>query len=102
MDAQMKRGLLEICVLKVLEKGDSYGYQIIKDAEEYIEISESTLYPILKPLPFLLPFMWIYKWFHVLFARPQKFKHTARNVKSLDKNKLNQTVKIKEITGIED
>ena len=64
--------------------------------------SMKSLYPILKPLPFLLPFMWIYKWFHVLFARPQKFKHTARNVKSLDKNKLNQTVKIKEITGIED
>jgi len=50
MDVQLKRGLLEICVLKVLQKGDSYGYQIIKDAEKYIELSESTLYPILKRL----------------------------------------------------
>ena len=48
MDAQLKRGILEICALKVLEKGDSYGYQIIKDASPAVEISESTLYPILK------------------------------------------------------
>ncbi len=50
MDAQLKRGILEICALKVLTKGDSYGYQIIKDASEAVEISESTLYPILKRL----------------------------------------------------
>lgn len=50
MDVQMKRGLLEICVLTVLCRGDSYGYQIIKDIEPCIRISESTLYPILKRL----------------------------------------------------
>lgn len=50
MDTQLKRGLLEICVLKTLTKGDSYGYQIVKDVSEIIEISESTLYPILKRL----------------------------------------------------
>ncbi len=50
MDTQLKRGLLEVCVLKILTKGDSYGYQIVKDASEVIEISESTLYPILKRL----------------------------------------------------
>ncbi len=50
MDTQLKRGLLEICVLKILTKGDSYGYQIVKDISEVIEISESTLYPILKRL----------------------------------------------------
>ncbi len=50
MDAQLKRGLLEVCVLKILTKGDSYGYQIVKDVSEVIEISESTLYPILKRL----------------------------------------------------
>jgi len=50
MDAQLKRGLLEVCVLKVLEKGDSYGYQIIKDVSACIAISESTLYPLLKRL----------------------------------------------------
>ena len=50
MDSQLKRGLLDICVLKALEKDDSYGYQIIKDVSCVIEISESTLYPILKRL----------------------------------------------------
>jgi len=50
MDIQLKRGLLEVCVLAVLNKEDSYGYQIIKDVSSCIEISESTLYPILKRL----------------------------------------------------
>ncbi|WP_297523119.1 PadR family transcriptional regulator [uncultured Clostridium sp.] len=50
MDIQLKKGLLEFCVLRVLSKSDSYGYQIIKDISEYVEISESTLYPILKRL----------------------------------------------------
>ncbi len=50
MDAQLKRGLLETCVLKILTRGDSYGYQIVKDVSTIIKISESTLYPILKRL----------------------------------------------------
>ncbi len=50
MDVQIKRGLLEVCVLAALCKGDSYGYQIIKDIDPYISISESTLYPILRRL----------------------------------------------------
>ncbi|MBE6794889.1 MAG: PadR family transcriptional regulator [Ruminococcaceae bacterium] len=50
MDIQIKRGLLEVCVLAALSRGDSYGYQIIKDIEPYIAISESTLYPILRRL----------------------------------------------------
>lgn len=50
MDAQLKRGLLEICVLAALEEEDSYGYKIIKDVSSCIKISESTLYPILKRL----------------------------------------------------
>ncbi|MDD3171125.1 MAG: PadR family transcriptional regulator [Bacilli bacterium] len=50
MDVQLKRGLLEVCVLSVLQKEDSYGYKIVKDVSDVIEISESTLYPILKRL----------------------------------------------------
>jgi PadR family transcriptional regulator PadR len=50
VDIQLKRGLLEACVLAVLVRGDSYGYQMIKDISQCIEISESTLYPILKRL----------------------------------------------------
>lgn len=50
MDIQLKKGLLDICVLAELDRQDSYGYQIIKDISPIIEISESTLYPILKRL----------------------------------------------------
>lgn len=50
MDVQIKKGLLEACVLTVLKKKDSYGYQIIRDISSCIAISESTLYPILKRL----------------------------------------------------
>lgn len=50
MDAQLKRGVLDVCVLASMRKKDTYGYQIIKDILPYIEISESTLYPILKRL----------------------------------------------------
>ncbi len=48
MDAQLKRGLLEVCVLASACREGSYGYKMIKDMSPYIEISESTLYPILK------------------------------------------------------
>lgn len=50
MDIQLKRGLLEVCVLASISKEDSWGYQIIKDVKPYIDISESTLYPILRRL----------------------------------------------------
>ena len=50
MEVQLKRGLLDVCVLAAIKKEDSYGYQIIKDMKPYVEISESTLYPILRRL----------------------------------------------------
>lgn len=50
MDIQMKRGLLDICVLSSIKSKDSYGYKIVKDIKPYISISESTLYPILRRL----------------------------------------------------
>lgn len=50
MDVQLKRGLLDICVLASIKNEDSYGYQIIKDMKPYVDISESTLYPILRRL----------------------------------------------------
>ena len=50
MDIQMKRGLLDVCVLAAIKDEDSYGYKIIKDMKPYIELSESTLYTILKRL----------------------------------------------------
>ena len=50
MDIQLKRGMLDICVLAAIKGEDSYGYKIIKDVRPYIDISESTLYPILRRL----------------------------------------------------
>ncbi len=50
MDIQLKRGMLEVCVLAAIKNEESYGYQIIKDMKPYVSISESTLYPILRRL----------------------------------------------------
>ena len=50
MDVQLKRGLLDVCVLAAIKSEDSYGYKIIKDMKPYIALSESTLYTILKRL----------------------------------------------------
>ena len=50
MDIQLKRGLLDVCVLSAIKNEDSYGYKIIKDMKPYLELSESTLYTILKRL----------------------------------------------------
>lgn len=50
MDIQLKRGILDVCVLAAIKSEDSYGYKIIKDLKPFIELSESTLYTILKRL----------------------------------------------------
>lgn len=50
MDSQLKKGIMDGCVLAILKKGPSYGYKIITDLSQYIEISDSTLYPVLKRL----------------------------------------------------
>jgi len=50
LDPQLKRGILETCVLSAVSREDSYGYKIIKDLSGFIELTESTLYPILRRL----------------------------------------------------
>jgi len=50
LDAQLKKGFLELLVLASLKSAASYGYKIIQDVSGIIDISESTLYPILKRL----------------------------------------------------
>ena len=50
MDIQLKRGLLDVCVLAAIKDKDSYGYRIIKDLKPCLSLSESTLYTILKRL----------------------------------------------------
>ena len=53
MDVQLKRGLLDVCVLAAIKNEASYGYKIIKDMKPYTELTESTLYTILKRLELL-------------------------------------------------
>ncbi|WP_418740043.1 PadR family transcriptional regulator [Enorma sp.] len=50
MEAQLKRGFIEACVLATVAGRESYGYQIVKDAPAALELTESTLYPVLKRL----------------------------------------------------
>ena len=50
MDGQLKRGLLDVCVLAAIKNGDSYGYKIMRDMKPYLKLSESTLYTVLKRL----------------------------------------------------
>lgn len=50
MDIQLKRGILDVCVLAAIKDEESYGYKIIKDVKPYVVLSESTLYTILKRL----------------------------------------------------
>lgn len=50
MDAQLKRGFLEVCVLASIREEESYGYQIIKEVPDSLGLTESTLYPLLKRL----------------------------------------------------
>ncbi len=50
MDIQMKKGLLDVCVLALLDRGDSYGYELVTELSKLVAVSESTLYPILKRL----------------------------------------------------
>lgn len=50
MDAQLKRGFLDVCVLASISRQDSYGYQIVKDVPSSLHLTESTLYPLLKRL----------------------------------------------------
>ena len=50
MDSQIKKGMVEVCILSLLSRGDSYGYRLIKDIEPIMTLSESTLYPVLRRL----------------------------------------------------
>ncbi len=50
MDKELKRGLLEYCALAAIRDGESYGYQMLKDIRPYIELSEPSLYTVLRRL----------------------------------------------------
>ena len=96
MDIQLKRGLLDVCVLAAIKNEDSYGYRIIKNMKPYLALSESTLYTILKRLE-LAGLMTVYtrehdgrlrKYYHITAAglkRLETFKTEWREVMSIYK-----------------
>ena len=96
MDIQLKRGLLDVCVLSAIKNEDSYGYKIIKDMKPYIEMSESTLYTILKRLE-LSGMLTVYteeyggrlrKYYHITprgLRRIEDFKNEWREVMAIYK-----------------
>ena len=50
MNEQIKKGILDAYVLAIIKRNDTYGYKIIQSLSPFIEISESTLYPIIRRL----------------------------------------------------
>lgn len=50
MNIQFKKGVLELCVLSMLQERDYYGYELVEYISKYINISEGTIYPLLRRL----------------------------------------------------
>lgn len=50
MNSQMKRGTLEMCVLSIISEGDCYGYEIVNRISGCMEMTEGTIYPLMKRL----------------------------------------------------
>lgn len=50
MNIQFKKGVLELCLLSLLNNNDYYGYEIIKKISEYVNIPEGDIYPLLRRL----------------------------------------------------
>ena len=50
MNTQLKKGVLELCVLSAVKNSESYGYELVEIISRHIEISEGTIYPLLRRL----------------------------------------------------
>lgn len=48
MNVQIKKGVVELCVLALLHEKDRYGYELVESISQHIEISEGTIYPLLR------------------------------------------------------
>lgn len=48
MNIQFKKGVLELCVLSLLDRKDFYGYELVEHISNFIDISEGTIYPLLR------------------------------------------------------
>ena len=50
MNVQFKKGVLELCVLALTAKKDCYGYELVEEISKRFEISEGSIYPLLRRL----------------------------------------------------
>lgn len=50
LNVQFKKGVLELCVLVLLDRKDQYGYELVQQISDQIEISEGAVYPLLRRL----------------------------------------------------
>ncbi len=57
-------------------------------------------YPIVKKVPVSLPFVWVYRWFEILFTRRESFGKVLKDVKEIDEQSMQAVKKIKELTGL--
>ncbi len=50
MNTQFKKGIIELCVLSLISKKDMYGYEVVKEIATDMDVTENTIYPILRRL----------------------------------------------------
>lgn len=50
MSTQLRKGVLNICVLALINEKDMYGYEVVESISKIMEVKESTIYPILRRL----------------------------------------------------
>ncbi|QAA33618.1 PadR family transcriptional regulator [Clostridium manihotivorum] len=48
MNTQLKKGILELCVLSMLSERDCYGYELVNEISKNIAISDGAIYPVLR------------------------------------------------------
>jgi PadR family transcriptional regulator PadR len=50
VNTQLKKGILDLLVLAMLEHTDRYGFELVERVSRHVEIAERTIYPLLKRL----------------------------------------------------
>ncbi len=77
MDTQFKKGVLELCILKIIEDRDLYGYEVIATLAPALNVNENTIYPILRRLTELGYFETYTK--QTTIGAPRKYYHITKS-----------------------
>lgn len=97
MDTQFKKGVVELCILKIVSENDMYGYEVISKLSEPLGVNQNTIYPILRRLTNHGHFETYSK--ETNFGAPRKYYHiTVKGKKFLEEKiqswlELNSSVK---------